>query len=201
MCFNTIHKCTYISIKTKREVSTICSFILTRIKSITWMTDFTNHLKISRPHIWKQIAFRRPQVPTKLTFSDILPCWPNPNLPDALTSGGGFTQVTTALSESSSIHSEALYNLTKDMPMIGLEPVTYSIMEAKPYIEELWAEEMQSLLQPVSFFFYIYLFLTSPFLKLFFCTYCFRSDTVLFANAFAPKMDTHRQRWKWNIIT
>lgn len=159
------------------------------------MTDFTNHLKISRPHIWKQIALQRPHVPTKLTFSDILPYCVNPNLPDAWTSGGGFIPVTTALSESSSIHSEALYNLTKDMPMIGLEPMTYSIMEAKPYIEEMWAEEMQSLLQPVSFF-YIYLFLTSPFLKLFFCTYCFRSYTVLFANTFTPKMDTLRQRWK-----
>lgn len=72
------------------------------------------------------------------------------NLPDAWTSGGGFTRVATALSESSSIHSEALFNLTKDLPTIGLEPMTYSILEAKPYIEELWAEEMQSLLQPVS---------------------------------------------------
>lgn len=41
--------------------------------------------------------------------------------------------------------------------MIGLEPMTYSILEAKPCIEELWAEEMQSLLQPVGF-----LFLTKP---------------------------------------
>lgn len=65
--------------------------------------------------------------------------------------------MATALSESSSIHSEALYNLTKDMPTIGLEPMTYSILEAKPCIEELWAEEMQSLLQPVGF-----LFLTKP---------------------------------------
>lgn len=57
--------------------------------------------------------------------------------------------MATALSESSSIHSEALYHLTKDMSGIGLEPMPYSILETQPYKEELWAEESQSLLQAV----------------------------------------------------
>lgn len=104
--------------------------------------------KILRPQIWKQIVLQRREVSTKPAFSHIILCYSN--LPDTWTSGGGFIRVATALSESSSIHSEALYNLTKDMPTIGLEPMAYSILEAKPFIEELWAEEMQSLLQPVS---------------------------------------------------
>lgn len=57
--------------------------------------------------------------------------------------------MATALSESSSIHSEALYHLSKDMSGIGLEPMPYSILETQPYKEELWAEELQSLLQAV----------------------------------------------------
>ncbi|XP_049616961.1 anoctamin-2b isoform X1 [Syngnathus scovelli] len=45
--------------------------------------------------------------------------------------GRGFTSVATALSESSSIHSDTLYHLTRDA---GQEP--YSILEAEPENEE-----------------------------------------------------------------
>ncbi|XP_039892689.1 anoctamin-2b isoform X2 [Simochromis diagramma] len=64
--------------------------------------------------------------------------WPN---------GAGFKRVATALSESSSIHSDALCYLNKDMSGIGLEPMSYSTLEPGPYREEAWAEESQSLLQ------------------------------------------------------
>lgn len=57
--------------------------------------------------------------------------------------------MATALSESSSIHSEALYNLTKDVSGIRLELMPYSILEAEPYRDEPCAEESQSLLQAV----------------------------------------------------
>lgn len=57
--------------------------------------------------------------------------------------------MATALSESSSIHSEALYNLTKDVSGIGLELMPYSILEAESCRDEPWAEESQSLLQAV----------------------------------------------------
>ncbi|XP_049422658.1 anoctamin-2b isoform X2 [Epinephelus fuscoguttatus] len=56
-------------------------------------------------------------------------------------------QVATALSESSSIHSDALYHLTKDMSGMGLDPMSYSILEPEPYKEEPWTEESQHLLQ------------------------------------------------------
>uniref|UniRef100_A0AAQ5XUQ0 Anoctamin n=1 Tax=Amphiprion ocellaris TaxID=80972 RepID=A0AAQ5XUQ0_AMPOC len=64
--------------------------------------------------------------------------WPN---------GAGFMRVATALSESSSIHSDALFHLTRDMSGIGLDPMYYSILEPEPVKEEPWAEESQSLLQ------------------------------------------------------
>lgn len=70
-------------------------------------------------------------------------------LPETWTNGAGFTRVATALSESSSIHSEALYNLAKDMSAIGLEPMPYGILEPEPYKDEPLAEESQSLLQAV----------------------------------------------------
>lgn len=77
-------------------------------------------------------------------------------LPDTWTNGTGFFRVATALSESSSIHSEALYNLTKDVSGIGLEPMPYSILEPEPCKDRPWAEESQSLLQPVGDWFNFY---------------------------------------------
>lgn len=56
-------------------------------------------------------------------------------------------RVATALSESSSIHSDALYHLTRDMSGIGLDPMSYSILEPEPHKFEPWPEESQSLLQ------------------------------------------------------
>ncbi|XP_008295893.1 anoctamin-1-like, partial [Stegastes partitus] len=56
-------------------------------------------------------------------------------------------RVATALSESSSIHSDALFHLTRDVSGIGLDPMYYSILEPEPCKDEPWAEESQKLLQ------------------------------------------------------
>ncbi|TWW64449.1 Anoctamin-1 Discovered on gastrointestinal stromal tumors protein 1 [Takifugu flavidus] len=72
---------------------------------------------------------------------------PSSPLADTWT-GGGFREVATALSESSSIHSEALYNLTKDMSGLGLEPMSYTLLEPRTYREPPWREESRSLFQP-----------------------------------------------------
>ncbi|XP_029969933.1 anoctamin-2b [Salarias fasciatus] len=56
-------------------------------------------------------------------------------------------RVATALSESSSIHSDNLYHLTRDMSGMGLDPMSYSILQPEPFREEPWAEECESLLQ------------------------------------------------------
>lgn len=83
-------------------------------------------------------------------------------LPETWTNGSGFFRVATALSESSSIHSEALYNLPKELSGIGQEPMPYSRLEREAYKHEALVEELQSLLQPVGdlFFFLIYFFYT-----------------------------------------
>ena len=57
--------------------------------------------------------------------------------------------MATALSESSSIHSDALFHLTKDMSGMGLDPMSYSILEPAPQKEEPWTEESQTLLQVI----------------------------------------------------
>ncbi|KAM9334727.1 anoctamin-2b [Symphorus nematophorus] len=72
---------------------------------------------------------------------------PSSTCADAWANGAGFIRVATALSESSSIHSDALFHLTKDMSGMGLDPMSYSILEPEPYKEEPEAEESQSLLQ------------------------------------------------------
>ncbi|XP_019747432.1 anoctamin-2b isoform X1 [Hippocampus comes] len=64
--------------------------------------------------------------------------------------GRGSVPVATALSESSSIHSDALYHLTRDVSRVGLEPLSNSILEAEPDKEDAWDEEAQSLLKVVS---------------------------------------------------
>lgn len=68
------------------------------------------------------------------------------------TDGAGFKRVATALSESSSIHSEALFNLTKDMSGTGLDPMSYTLLEPSSHKEEPWWDESRRLLQPVGFF-------------------------------------------------
>ncbi|KAM9327868.1 anoctamin-2b [Pholidichthys leucotaenia] len=67
---------------------------------------------------------------------------------DSWHNGAGFMRMATALSESSSIHSDAMYHLTRDMSGAGLDPMSYSILEVEPHKEELWEEESQKLLQP-----------------------------------------------------
>ncbi|XP_077400619.1 anoctamin-2b isoform X4 [Vanacampus margaritifer] len=64
--------------------------------------------------------------------------------------GRGFIPVATAISESSSIHSDTLYHLTRDVSRVGLELLSYSIPEAEPDKEDTWNEEAQSLLKVVS---------------------------------------------------
>ncbi|XP_027899856.1 anoctamin-2b isoform X3 [Xiphophorus couchianus] len=66
--------------------------------------------------------------------------WPN---------GAGFSRVSTALSESSSIHSDAPCLLTRDFPGAGLRPMPCSVLEPQGHREEATAEESQSLLQVV----------------------------------------------------
>ncbi|KAF1372550.1 hypothetical protein PFLUV_G00266660 [Perca fluviatilis] len=63
------------------------------------------------------------------------------------TNGVSFRRVATAISESSSIHSDGLYHLTKDMSGMGLDPMSHSILEPAPYKQQPWAEELETLLQ------------------------------------------------------
>ncbi|XP_028307124.1 anoctamin-2b isoform X2 [Gouania willdenowi] len=56
-------------------------------------------------------------------------------------------RVATALSESSSIQSDALYHLTRDVSGVGMDPMSYSLLEPVPQKEEPWGEESQRLLQ------------------------------------------------------
>ncbi|XP_030006343.1 anoctamin-2b isoform X2 [Sphaeramia orbicularis] len=67
---------------------------------------------------------------------------------ESWANGGSFIRVATALSESSSIHSEALYHLARDVSGMGLDPMSYNILEPEPYRQEPWGEESKSLLQP-----------------------------------------------------
>lgn len=69
--------------------------------------------------------------------------------PESRTNGAGVIRVATALSESSSIHSDALYHLTREMSGMGLEPMSFSIPETEPHKDEPWAEESQRLLQVI----------------------------------------------------
>lgn len=76
-------------------------------------------------------------------------CPPCPSCLADTWTGGGFKGVATALSESSSIHSETLYNLTKDMSGLGLEPMSYTLLEPKTSRDQPWTEESRSLFQAV----------------------------------------------------
>ncbi|TMS02835.1 Anoctamin-1 [Larimichthys crocea] len=72
---------------------------------------------------------------------------PSSTCADTWTNGAGFIRVATALSESSSIHSDALYHQTKDMSGVGMDPMAYSILEHEPSKQGPWAEESHSLLK------------------------------------------------------
>ncbi|KAM3587568.1 uncharacterized protein V6R79_009077 [Siganus canaliculatus] len=72
---------------------------------------------------------------------------PSSTCAETWANGAGFIRVATALSESSSIHSDALYHLTKDVPGRGLDPMSYGLLETEPVKDELWPEESQRLLQ------------------------------------------------------
>ncbi|XP_054911528.1 anoctamin-2b isoform X3 [Poeciliopsis prolifica] len=63
------------------------------------------------------------------------------------SNGAGFSRVSTALSESSSIYSDPPCTLTRDASGTGLRP--RSVLEPKGHQEEATAEESQSLLQVV----------------------------------------------------
>lgn len=68
-------------------------------------------------------------------------------LPEPWPNGAGFSRVSTALSESSSIHSDAPCLLTRDFPGAGLRPMPCSVLEPQGHREKATAEESQSLLQ------------------------------------------------------
>ncbi|KAJ4924843.1 hypothetical protein JOQ06_003793 [Pogonophryne albipinna] len=63
--------------------------------------------------------------------------------PESWINGASCIRGSTALSESSSIHSDALYQLTKDVSSVGLEPMS----SCK---EEICAEESETLLKRTS---------------------------------------------------
>ncbi|KAM9845961.1 anoctamin-2b [Aulostomus maculatus] len=72
---------------------------------------------------------------------------PSSTCADSWVNGAGFIQVATALSESSSIHSDALYHLTRDVSGMGIDPLSYTIPEVETEKDEPWAEESESLLK------------------------------------------------------
>ncbi|XP_065807496.1 anoctamin-2b isoform X2 [Labrus bergylta] len=72
---------------------------------------------------------------------------PSATCAESWTNGASFMRVATALSESSSIHSDALFHLTRDVSGMGLDPMSYSLLEPTPFKEEPSAEECESLLQ------------------------------------------------------
>ncbi|XP_013873906.1 anoctamin-2b isoform X2 [Austrofundulus limnaeus] len=74
---------------------------------------------------------------------------PSSTCAEPWSNGAGFCQSSTALSESSSIHSDALYHLGRDMSGIGMKPMPYNLLEPNTFKEEPWGEESQHLLQVV----------------------------------------------------
>ncbi|XP_020569685.1 anoctamin-1 isoform X3 [Oryzias latipes] len=62
-------------------------------------------------------------------------------------SGAGFSQVARVLSESSSIHSDVLSHLSRDMSGNRLNPMPHWILEPEVFREGPGAEESQSLVQ------------------------------------------------------
>uniref|UniRef100_A0AAQ4QX53 Anoctamin n=1 Tax=Gasterosteus aculeatus aculeatus TaxID=481459 RepID=A0AAQ4QX53_GASAC len=72
---------------------------------------------------------------------------PSSTCAESWTNGASYMRVATALSESSSIHSDGLYHLTKDVSRMELEPISYSILEPVPYNEEPSTVEQQRLLK------------------------------------------------------
>ncbi|XP_038137885.1 anoctamin-2b isoform X3 [Cyprinodon tularosa] len=72
---------------------------------------------------------------------------PSSNCADPWPNGAWFNQVSTVLSESSSIHSDVLYQLSRDLSGSGLKPMPYAVLEPSGLKEEPWEEEFQSLLQ------------------------------------------------------
>ncbi|XP_077449412.1 anoctamin-2b isoform X2 [Stigmatopora argus] len=61
--------------------------------------------------------------------------------------GRGYVPVATALSESSSIHSDALYQLTRDVSRGDPDPLFKSLLEVEADKHLAWDEEAQNLLK------------------------------------------------------
>ncbi|KAM4712221.1 anoctamin-2b isoform 2-T3 [Anableps anableps] len=74
---------------------------------------------------------------------------PSSTCAEPCPNGAGLSRVSTALSESSSIHSDALCHLNRELSGIGLKPMPYNVLEPEGCKEEPGAEESQSLLQVV----------------------------------------------------
>ncbi|KAM4712222.1 anoctamin-2b isoform 3-T4 [Anableps anableps] len=72
---------------------------------------------------------------------------PSSTCAEPCPNGAGLSRVSTALSESSSIHSDALCHLNRELSGIGLKPMPYNVLEPEGCKEEPGAEESQSLLQ------------------------------------------------------
>lgn len=68
-------------------------------------------------------------------------------VPEPWPSGAGFSQVARVLSESSSIHSDVLSHLSRDMSGNRLNPMPHWILEPEVFREGPGAEESQSLVQ------------------------------------------------------
>lgn len=73
---------------------------------------------------------------------------PSSGFSESRTNGSSFVRAATALSESSSIHSDGLFHLARDLSGLGLEPMPYSLLHPVPHEEQLYTEEAQSLLEP-----------------------------------------------------
>ncbi|XP_029901756.1 anoctamin-2b [Myripristis murdjan] len=60
----------------------------------------------------------------------------SPSSTNSWSHGVSFVRVATALSESSSIHSDALYHLTRDVSGLGLDPMSYSVLQPEAFRDE-----------------------------------------------------------------
>ncbi|XP_053718170.1 anoctamin-2b isoform X1 [Synchiropus splendidus] len=72
---------------------------------------------------------------------------PSSTCAESWVNGAKLFRVSTALSESSSIHSETLFQLSRDVSWMGLDPLSYSTLEPQLHRDETGAEERQSLLK------------------------------------------------------
>ncbi|XP_072309610.1 anoctamin-2b [Eucyclogobius newberryi] len=73
---------------------------------------------------------------------------PSTGFSESRTKGSSFIRAATALSESSSIHSDGLRHFARELSGLGLEPMPFSTLEPILLKEEPWGEEALTLLDP-----------------------------------------------------